>query len=189
MRFSVREFVFVLLLMFLIVGAWWFVFKPRSEANMAAMAQTAEKQRKLQALNSATGRIGDLQHEIQSLEQAIELFRRRLPARKEIDKILRDIWMLAEANKLNTRSIRPLAQLAQGFASADGPHAEQPIALTLEGDFLGFYAFLQALENQPRITRIRKMALLKDTCKGRQGRMKADFEMSIFFERDKKDAS
>ena len=35
-----------------------------------------------------------------------------------------------------------------------GAHSEQPILMNLEGDFRGFYTFLQALERQPRIMRI-----------------------------------
>jgi hypothetical protein len=49
-----------------------------------------------------------------------------------------------------------------------------------EGEFLGFYSFLQALEGQPRIMRIRSISL--ECLDGKPGRIKADVEMSIFFE-------
>ncbi len=65
--------------------------------------------------------------------------------------------------------------------SRPGSYRAQPIAVSLEGSFLGFYSFLQALENQPRIMRVRKMALVK-VKKGPPGNMQADFTMTIFFE-------
>jgi hypothetical protein len=62
-----------------------------------------------------------------------------------------------------------------------GGHSEQPILMSLEGDFKGFYTFLQALERQPRIMRIGQMVIERfgDPAKGR---IKAKFKMSVFFE-------
>ena len=55
--------------------------------------------------------------------------------------------------------------------------------MTLEGDFLGFYAFLQALENQPRIMRIHEMELeMLDKHGVPTGRVQASFTVTIFFE-------
>ena len=46
--------------------------------------------------------------------------------------------------------------------------------MKLEGDFMGFYRFLQALERQPRIMRIHKMELEKMTGKDvSEGQIKA----------------
>ena len=53
--------------------------------------------------------------------------------------------------------------------------------MRLEGDFLGFYAFLQAMENQPRIMRIHKMELEKKS-DAPQGHVQANFVVSVFFE-------
>ena len=69
-----------------------------------------------------------------------------------------------------------------------GSRAEQPIEMKLEGNFMGFYAFLLALENQPRIMRIRKMNLTKPE-KSPEGTMHATFEMIVFFERAPKEAA
>ena len=64
-----------------------------------------------------------------------------------------------------------------------GPHTEQPISVKLEGDFRGFYGFLQALETRPRIMRIKKLSLKKITDDDSPpGYVQANFVMSIFFE-------
>ena len=122
-------------------------------------------------------------------DRAVKFFESKLPNEKEIDKVLQEVWRLAEANQLATKSIRTLERSGQNcFASGEGPHTEQPIAMQLEGDFMGFYSFLQAMENQPRIIRIHKLSLTKAERSGEgkplpEGRMVAEFTVSVFFER------
>ncbi len=48
------------------------------------------------------------------------------------------------------------------------------------------YTFLLALENQPRIMRIRSFTLRKAK-KAPQGHMQADIELSVFFDSSEKD--
>jgi len=181
MKFGIREMVFMVLLLAIPVCAWWLAFRPQNAINERMMVQIEAKQAKLRELNKATATIGDLKKEIDELEKAIGFFRSKLPDEKEIDKVLQEIWKLAERNRLKTKSIRALHQKTDGFVKAGGPHAEQPIQVKLEGDFIGFYAFLQALEAQPRITRIRHMKLEK-LDKEPEGAMRAEFEMSVFFQ-------
>jgi type IV pilus assembly protein PilO len=166
------------------VGSWWFVFRPQNMRNDEMRQQIEIKQAKLRQLNDAISTIGDLEKQIDELSKAIVFFKSKLPNEKEVDKILQEVWLLAKSNKLNPKSIRTIKRrMGAGAAPISTEHAEQPIKVELRGDFLGFYAFLMALENQPRITRIRKMTIkrLKD-CK--IGRISAEFEMSIFFERN-----
>lgn len=187
MRLGLRETIFALILMSIPVGAWWFVFRPRKAHDVEMLKQVELRRAKLQNLNKATGTIGDLKKEVASLTKAIAFFQSKLPSEKEIDKVLKELWIPAEANRLITKSIRTLERASEkSFTSPGGPYAEQPIAMQLEGDFRGFYAFLQAMENQPRIMRIHRMTLKKPD-KGPEGRLQATFVMSIFFERSDKD--
>ena len=186
MKFGLRELVFTVLLMGLPIGTWWFVFRPHNERNDQMLQQIEAKRNKLKELNQVTGTIGNLQKEIDALTKAITFFHSKLPNEKEIDKVLKEVWLLAESNQLTTKSIRTLKRDSDKMFLANGSdsevYAEQPIAMQLQGDFVGFYAFLQALENQPRIMRIRKMRL-KKLPKEAEGVMQADFVMSVFFER------
>jgi Tfp pilus assembly protein PilO len=177
-----------MLLLAIPVGAWWFVFRPRSAGNAEMLQQIEAKRSKLQELNRATATIGDLRNEIASLEKGVAYFQSKLPSEKEIDKVLQEVWRLAEMNQLTTKSIRTMDRPGQMalLAPAEGPHAEQPITMKLEGDFIGFYSFLLALENQPRIMRIRKMTVKKPD-KGAEGVIQVEFVMSVFFERSAKD--
>ena len=185
MKLGTREYVFFAILMAIPVGAWWFVFRPHNEQEQEMRRQLQAKQAKLADLNRATSTIGNLRREIDSLEEGIRFFQDKLPNEKEIDKVLQEVWRLAEKNQLVTKSIRTpkRARASQDTASAGHNAHEQPIEMKLDGDFLGFYRFLQALERQPRIMRIHKMELEKLTGKDvPEGQIQASFVVSVFFQ-------
>ena len=52
--------------------------------------------------------------------------------------------------------------------------------MTLKGEFDGFYDFLLALEQMPRITRIPNMEVLRS--RDHDGHLEATFTLSIYFE-------
>ncbi len=183
MKIGLRELVFILLLAAIPVTAWYFVFRPRTARSQEIQREVQIKRRRLEALNRATGTIGDLQGEIESLQKAITFFRSRLPNAKDIDKVLQEVWRLAESSRLVTKSIRT-ADTSGQYASlvSDDPYGEQPIIMELTGDFMGLYTFLQAMENQPRITRIHRLSIETLDSPG-DGVVKAELVLSIFFER------
>ncbi len=183
MKFGIREIVLLVLLMMIPVASWWLVFHPRDQRNIAMRLEIEARQEKLRQLNQAIGAAHDLQLQIDSLTEAIDYFKSRLPEEKEIDKILQDIWRLAKSNNLSTKSIRTLNRNNETNFVSGGGQSEQPIAVRLEGDFEGFYSFLLALEAQPRIMRISKMDL-EASGDGPAGMVTARFEMSIFFEKN-----
>jgi len=175
-----RQLLFVMLLVGILVGSWFFIFRPRDIADARMRVQIEAKQKQLSKLNRATATIGDLKNEIDDLEKAIGFFHSKLPSEKEIDKVLEELWRLAEKNNLATKSIATLRRgESSTFVAAGAPHAEQPIKMKFTGDFLGFYGFLLALESQPRIMRIRTMTLDQAN---EDGTVTAEVEMSIFFE-------
>jgi Tfp pilus assembly protein PilO len=180
MRFGLREIVFVLLLLGIPVGAWWFAFKPHNAQNATMLKEIEQKRVRLRALNEATGTIGDLKKEITSLDDAVNFFQTKLPNEKEIAKVLQEVWQLAEQNHLITKSVCALDRRG-GDSVQEGSYSEQPVGVKLQGDFKGFYAFLLALENQPRIMRISQMKVSKDEKDG-QGAIQVDLVMSVFFE-------
>lgn len=183
MKLGLRELMFGVLLLAILAGAWWFVFKPRNERIADDMQLIEAKRAKLQALNRATVSMGTLKTEITDLNKAISFFQSKLPAMKDMDQVLQEVWKLAEANNLLAKSVRTVQRSSNTqIADVDGPYAEQPVFVELEGDFKGLYSFMLALENKPRITRLHQVKLDK-LPKGEEGQMRASIAMSIFFER------
>jgi Tfp pilus assembly protein PilO len=206
MKFGLREIAFVALLLAIPIAAWAFVFRPQNAVNAKLDEETEAMQHNLRAVNKATATIDDLKKEIAEISEAMTYFKSKLPSEKEMDKVLKEIWKLAEANRLKFKSIRPKKEDKKlRYTPPDGPYAEQPMEVVLEGDFMGVYAFLQALENQPRITRVRQLhiqvphksawrstksqrgsgAVSSTTDRKPPGYVEVDFIMSIFFERNK----
>jgi len=177
MRFGLREAVFVLLLLGMPAAAYFFVFEPRNQQIAEARQEVAQKQAKLNELEKATKSIDDLGAEIDELKQAISFVEQQLPAQREVDVILREVWELAAEHKLRPESVRPDKVVPQSH------YTELPIKLVIVGDFDGFYEFLLALEDLPRITRLPQMKLQKLSGPDvEDGAMKADLVLSIFFE-------
>jgi type IV pilus assembly protein PilO len=160
----------------LLGSSYCFVFKPAAEKRVAREADIMSKKKALADLKLATAGISDLERKILELQEAIRFFEKKLPAQKEIDNILKEVWQMAEANSLQTRTIKTMkSERAAGYS-------EQPIQMSLAGDFSGFYAYLLQLEKLPRITRLTQMKLEK--IPNRDGEMQAQMTLSIFFEPD-----
>ncbi|MFA9476906.1 type 4a pilus biogenesis protein PilO [Phycisphaerales bacterium AB-hyl4] len=178
MRFGTRELVFVLVLLAMPVAAYFFVFQPRQMQLDEAHEEIVAKQSKLKQLEAATVSIADLGEEIDKLGEAITLFEQKLPAQREVEVILKEVWELATARDLTPRSVRTERIVPTAH------YAELPIKMVIVGDFDGFYSFLLDLEKLPRITRTPEMKLRK--VRNEEGKMQADVTLSIFF--DSKDS-
>lgn len=184
MKFGLREVTFLILLVAIPLGSWWFVFHPREVQVSEAKRQMQAKRVKLQALHRASTAMSDLEKDIEQYNQAIEYFHSKLPSEKDIDKVVREVWKLAEASNLKIKTIGTLkSRNTVSIANPNGPFAEQPIELELEGDFnQGLYSFLLALERTSRITRIHELDVEK-LKNGDEGQVNARLVLSIFFER------
>ncbi len=179
-----RQGVFIALLLGIVGGAWYFMFHPRGVEDRQMRAAIAAKQQQLQKLNRATATIGNLKEEIANLDKAVQFFQSKLPNEKEMDKVLEEVWRLAESNNLTTKGIYPTrSNGVSPFVPAGASQIEQPIKMEFEGNFMGFYSFLLALEAQPRIMRIREIKLEPGNGGTEdKGLVKASVMMSIFFE-------
>jgi type IV pilus assembly protein PilO len=174
MKFGIRELILVSAMIALLICSYFFVFAPRNTKRADDREKIATMRQALTNLKQATSGIDDLGKKIEELQQAISFFEKKLPQEKEVDKILKEVWQMAEANSLQTKTVKTLK-------SERGPnYSEQPIQMNLSGDFNGFYAFLLQLEKLPRITRVSHMKLEKIS--ERDGEMTAQLTLSIFFE-------
>jgi len=174
MRFGIRELLFLVLLAAMPVAAFFFIFEPRNAQIEEARAEIVQKQQKLKQLEQATRSIEDLGAEIERLQQAIALFEEKLPAEREVDVILKQVWELASRHSLKPKSIRTDKPVKAA------QYSELPIKMVIVGDFDGFYSFLLELERLSRITRMPSVKMKK--IEKEDGKMQADVILSVFFE-------
>jgi type IV pilus assembly protein PilO len=137
-------------------------------------ADTEQIRTELVQLKQATAGIEDLGRKIDDLQKAIDFFESKLPQEKEMDKILAEVSQMADANALQTKTVKTLK------SERTANYSEQPIQMSLSGDFNGFYAFLLQLEKLARITRVTQMNLQK--IDEHDGQMQAQMTLSIYFE-------
>ena len=189
MKFGLRELILALLLIAVPLAAWWCVFKPNDELNTKMLQQINTRRAKLNELNRVTGVIGNLQKEISVLEDTIEVLQSKLPSEKEIDKVIQEIWYLAKKNNLTPVSMATLNKNGDKiFTSTNSQYSEQAVSIIVGDDFMGFYTFIQELERRPRSMRIYRLAILKDekSNDAPRGYIRAEFAMSIFFDKGDK---
>lgn len=174
MKFGIREIAFVVV-MFGLLAAIYFLVWDKAQSKVAAMERKTEEQLKaLAELDKATSGVADVDKKVSELEEAIKFFEKKLPRERDVDQILKEVWQMAEQNQLTTKTIKTMKS-QRGVA-----YSEQPIEMSLSGNFNGFYEFLLRLERLPRLTRVNQMSLDKIT--GREGEMEAKLTLSIFFE-------
>ncbi len=144
----------------------------RTEADRAAVE---DRRAQLVKLQRVVARITDLKGEIERLEDALTFFENRLPEEREIDVILREVWLIAESKSMTPRSVRT------NQPETMPRYNSQPITLSLEGPFESFYEFLLGLERLPRLTKVRHMQVTKSPMV--EGVVEVDLLMDIFFEK------
>lgn len=176
MKLGLRELIFVAVMLGLLGSSYFLVFSKANEKRRALEAEIDRKQRSLSDLQRARVGIDDLKKKIDELQKAITFFEGKLPQSREMDKILEDVTKLARDNGLEQRTFKT------GKSQRAANYSEQPIEMTLAGDFEGFYVYLQQLERFERLTRVTKMDLTK--MNERDGAMEAKLTLSIFFEPD-----
>jgi type IV pilus assembly protein PilO len=174
MKFGIRELILVSAMIALLICSYLFVFTKANQKREKMLSDIATWKRELTSLEQKTAGIDNIGRKIEELRQAISFFENKLPQEREVDKILKEVWQMAEANSLQTRTVKTLK------SDRGASYSEQPIQMSLSGDFNGFYAFLLQLEKLPRITRITQMRLEK--INDREGEMNAQVTLSIFFE-------
>ncbi len=182
MRFGFREIVFLVVLLVVPVASYFYVFKPRNTEIHQAQREVEIKQAKLDKLREVTEKIDDIGLAIEQGRSAIDLVEAKLPSARDVEVILEDVWQLAATARMDVKSVKSDTALpAAGYM-------EQPLKVVMEGQFDGFYQFLMALENLPRITRIHQLKLERNNSQRRNdgeptsGMMKAEFTLSIYFE-------
>jgi type IV pilus assembly protein PilO len=173
MKFGVRELLFVVLLLAIPTSAYIWVFKPSNERTEMQRQEIQVKAQKLTSLQRALVGIKDLNEEVEKLQKAVSFFKDKLPKHHEIHRVLKQLTKIAAKHRLDTKLFKTLDP------KPGSAYSEQPIKMEVSGNFHSYYEFILDLEKLPRITKVRKMKLEKVNT---NGSMKADLELSIYFD-------
>lgn len=176
MRFGLREFVLLLILLAIPLSSYWLVFRPQNEEISQAKREVQHKREMLNKLREATSQSEDLARANVEIAQSIAGIEARLPTTKEVDLVVRQVSQLAVESGLEA----PLMTSDKPVRAA--LYMEQPLKMSIKGDFHGFYDFLLRIEKLPRITRIPDMRIRRTD--DIDGHMRAEFTLSIYFQQE-----
>ena len=173
-RFGVREFILLIVLLALPISSYWLVFRPLNAQVTQAKREIEHKRSMLEKLKQATAANADLARANEEIKADISAIEDRMPSNKEVDTVIRQVSDLAVECGLEAPSMESDKPVVAAM------YMEQPLKMSLKGDFRGFYEFLVKLEQLPRLTRVPNLHLSRATEKN--GYMKAAFTLSIYFQ-------
>lgn len=176
MRFGTREIVLFLAVLLLPIVSYFVIFKPQSANIEQAKSEIAHKREMLDSLRIETKRNDDLKTANEAIKDRVDEMEALLPSNKEIDLVVRQVSALAVESGLTPPTLKSTKPVAAAR------FREQPLEMSTDGSFEGFYEFLLAIEHLPRITRIVDM-VIKDSNK-EDIEIEADFTLSIYFQVD-----
>lgn len=174
MNSGLRKIVFFALLVGVAAAGYQYMIKPANKHLAESKVRVEAKLEKLQEFEKATVAAKDLTQQLAQLEEAIKFFESKLPPSSKIHEVLEQVTVIAQTEGLEPKTIRTVA------TKENSGYIEQPLEMALAGDFKSFYSFLLELEKLPRIMKIRELKIDKE--KTEEGRIVADFVVSIFFQ-------
>ncbi|MCW5765646.1 MAG: type 4a pilus biogenesis protein PilO [Phycisphaeraceae bacterium] len=175
MRTDLRQMAFIAVLVGVPVASYFTVFKPQNAEIARAKAEIELKQSRLERLREATRMSDGLERANSEIRRAIDAIESRLPSDKEMDSVLRDVALIAAKCGLKLPTFKRADK-----ALPAGTALEQPIEMSITGDFDGFYRFLLEVEKLPRVTRLTDMKLTRSN--DVDGNMQCSCTMSIYYQ-------
>ena len=169
-----REIFFLSAMLALMGCSYLMVRHSASEKYATLQADIVERRKAIAEFQQSVAGMDAMESEIDGVRKSINDFERHLPRQEQVDEIVTSLSRLATANSLVTQSIKmlPLSQTA-GLG-------EQPVEMTLTGDFNGVYALLLQIEKMPRLTRVTQLKINKSD--EHEQLVRAQITLSLFFE-------
>jgi len=138
-----------------IVLTSFFVFvQPKNRSMAATRTAIRNKQASLQLLELEMSKLESSRRRVERLETALAGFESRLPRQGEIDVILREVWVIADAAGLKTQRIKTRK------ARQQDTYRVLPIEMNLRGPFRGLYGFLLSLERLPGTSNVESLRIV-----------------------------
>jgi type IV pilus assembly protein PilO len=140
----------VLLLVAVLVtgGLYYTVYKSQSEQNDAARAKLQAKLRENAELEAYRPKLADIERQLASLKQQMEIERRIVPDEKEVDNFMR--LVSGEARKAGVEIRR---YTARPYVTKDF-YTEVPFELEFDGPYYSMLGFFDRLGKVERIVNV-----------------------------------
>lgn len=134
-------------------GLYFAVFKSQREENAAAQTKLQAKLRENAELEAYRPKLADIERQLASLKQQLEIERRIVPDEKEIDNFMR--MVSGEARKAGVEIRR---YTARPYNTRDF-YTEVPFEVELDGPYYSLLGFFDRLGKVERIMNVTNLAV------------------------------
>jgi type IV pilus assembly protein PilO len=129
-------------------GLYYTVFKSQREANATAQAKLQAKMRENAELEAYRPKLADIERQLASLKQQLEIEKRIVPDEKEVDNFMRMVG--GEARKAGIEIRRYTAKPV----SAREYYTEVPFEVELDGPYYSMLGFFDRVSKLERIVNV-----------------------------------
>lgn len=167
------------------VASYFLVFRPQNNEINRAKQDIEYTKSLLDKLREETARNADLEKAIEEIRLSVVAAETRLPSDKEIADVVRQVSDLALQAGLEDPGMKSAKPVQAAL------YMEQPLNMTMKGDFRSFFLFMANVEKLPRIMRVTDLKLTRDD-KVQEAAAdgliadKVEFTLSIYFQPGKK---
>ena len=172
-RCSIRVYVAAVCLVVALLAFFFLFIRPRRAVLAAEREEIQDRRAALQLLEVEAAKLSGWRQQLERLARGIDAFEDNLPRQGEIDVILREVWVIADAAGLKTQRIKTLEQRQQDS------YKVLPIEMKLRGPFKGLYRFLLSLERLPGVTKIQSLQL-QTTSGLESGELEAGLVLNVY---------
>src|SRR5271165_990086 len=144
-------------------GLYYTVFKSQREQNEAAQIKLEAKQRENRELEAYRPKLADIERQLASLKQQLEIERRIVPDEKEVDNFMRMVSGEARKAGVEVRRYTSRPYLAREF------YTEVPFEVEFDGPYYSMIGFFDRLSKGERITTVTNLQVASTKKPGTAG--------------------
>ena len=160
----------------LVVGAalvaglmYFFVFSTQRNANAAAQQSLDAKVRENQELESYKPKLADIERQLASLKQQLDIERRIVPDEKEVDAFIKMLGTEAVKAGIEVRRYTAKPLVSKDF------YTELPFEIELDGPYFSVLGFFDRVRKLERIVNVSGL-LMANTKKGSDAKTKHTYQ-------------
>lgn len=127
---------------------WYQYIQPKREAIAAEEATLQDLQRKINEGRAAQQNLPRFREEVRLLEEELGKLLKILPARRNVQEIMRRVRLLVERGDLSLKRFRPGTEQERDF------YSEWPLSISLEGDYHNLALFFDRIGRFSRIINV-----------------------------------
>src|SRR5260221_2352746 len=134
-------------------GGCYTMVMPLAEKNKTDKETLDKKKAEIQLLAQYVTKLGDMDRQIASLKQQMELQKRIVPDEKEADKFIILLQDMASSSGIALRKLEAKPAATKEY------YTEVPYAIELDGPYYGVLTFFDKLATQTRIGNVESLGM------------------------------